>query len=61
MLASIGAGVTVIATVHARNLQDAMKRDYVATLIRGGLFENVSIISQREGRFSYRMERIVDG
>lgn len=61
MLASIGAGVKVIATVHARNLQDAMKRDYVATLIRGGLFENVSIISQKEGRFSYRMERIVDG
>lgn len=58
MLASVGAGVTVIATVHARSLGDAMKRDYVATLVRGGLFESVCVISRREGNFSYTIDRI---
>ena len=58
MLASVGAGVTVIATVHARSLDDAMKRDYVATLVRGGLFESVCVISRREGSFSYTIDRI---
>lgn len=61
MLASVGAGVTVIATVHARSLADAVKRDYVATLINGGLFESVAIISRREGNFSYKIERITGG
>ena len=58
MLASVGAGVTVIATVHARSLGDAMKRDYVATLVRGGLFESVCVISRKAGSFSYTIDRI---
>lgn len=58
MLASVGAGVTVIATVHARSLADTMKRDYVASLIKGGLFKSVCIISRREGAFTYRIEKI---
>ena len=61
MLASVGAGVTVIATVHARSLEDANRRDYVASLVTGGLFENVCIISRREGRFSYTINRIANG
>jgi stage III sporulation protein AA len=58
MLASVGAGVVVIATVHARSLEDAMKREYVASLIKGGLFENVCVISRRDGAFSYSFRRI---
>lgn len=59
MLASVGAGVTVIATVHAKSFADAIKRDYVEVLVRGGLFDSACIISRREGRFSYLMERII--
>jgi len=58
MLASLGAGVTVIATVHARSLSDAMQREYVRELICGGLFDLVCTVSRREGRFSFSVERI---
>ena len=58
MMMSVGAGVTVIATVHARSLEDAKRRDYIATLVRGGLFGSVCVITRREGRFSYTLERI---
>ena len=58
MLAALGAGVTVIATVHARTLDDAMRRDYVRALVDGGLFASVCLISARGGRYSYRLERI---
>lgn len=58
MLAALGAGVTVIATVHARSLKDAMRREYVRRLILGGLFESVCIIGRDDGRFCYRLEKI---
>ena len=58
MLSSLGAGVCVIATVHARSLDDAMKRDYVRNLIKGGLFECVCLISRSGGRFSFSLEPI---
>ena len=58
MMMSVGAGVTVIATVHARSLEDAMRREHVATLVRGGLFESACVISRRKGVFSYTFERI---
>ena len=58
MLAALGAGVTVIATVHARSLDDAMKRSYVSRLIEGGLFESVCVIERVGERFSYRLDKI---
>lgn len=58
MLGSLGAGVTVIATLHARSLSDAMKRDYVKRMIDGGLFESICLISRAEEHFSYRLEKI---
>ena len=58
MQTAVGAGVTVIATVHARSLADAMKRHYVSTLVKGGLFESTCVISRSRGRFSYTLERI---
>ena len=58
MLAALGAGVTVIATVHARSLDDAMKRRYVSRLIEGGLFESVCVIERAGEHFSYRLDKI---
>ena len=58
MLASLGAGVTVIATVHAGGVCDAMRRDYVRELILGGLFKSVCIIKRKRGVFSFAIETI---
>lgn len=58
MAASVGAGVTVIATVHAKNLRDAVRREYVRELVDGGLFKSVCIISRRDGKFSYSFSEI---
>jgi stage III sporulation protein AA len=58
MLASLGAGSSVIATVHARSLDDAMRRAYVKELIEGGLFESACIIKRRSGAFSFSLEKI---
>lgn len=58
MLSALGAGVTVIATVHARSLSDAMRREYIRELIDGGLFESVCVISRQNGAFSFSLEKI---
>jgi stage III sporulation protein AA len=58
MLSALGAGVTVIATVHAGSFFDAMRRGYVSELVEGGLFETVCVIERRGGVFGYRLERI---
>lgn len=56
MLGALGAGVTVIATVHAGSLEDAMRRGYVSELVLGGLFESACVIERRGRRFGYRLE-----
>lgn len=58
MLAAVGAGVTVIATVHARSLGDAMKREYVKELILGGLFDSVCVIKRVDSRFDFSLCKI---
>ena len=58
MLCALGAGVNVIATVHASSLSDAMRRSYVRELINGGLFDSACIIKRDGDRFSYRLENI---
>ena len=58
MLASVGAGVRVIATAHARSLADAMQRDYIRGLVMARLFDTVCVISRKNGRFSYTLEPI---
>lgn len=58
MLASLGAGVDVIATTHARSLEDAMKRSYIRELVWGGLFENACILNRRGLEYTYRIEKI---
>lgn len=58
MLSSLGAGVTVIATVHARSYADAVKRGYVRRLIEGGLFDALCILERRGDRYAYKLEKI---
>ena len=58
MLASVGAGVTVIATAHARCFSDLMRRDYVKELILSGLFDTVSTITRKNGRFSFSIDSV---
>ena len=55
MLSALGAGVTVIATVHAECLFDALKRDYVRELVDGGLFECACIIERGDEGLSYKL------
>ena len=58
MLSSLGAGVTVIATAHARSLGDALKRDYIRELVDGGLFSSICVIERCGDKFTYRLEKI---
>ena len=58
MLSALGAGVTVIATTHARSMVDAMKRGYVKRLVAGGLFESVCIIKREGELYDFNLENI---
>ena len=58
MLAAVGAGVTVIATTHARTMVDAVRREYVKRLVSGGLFNSVCIIKRVGGRYDYTLDKI---
>ena len=58
MLASVGAGVKVIATAHARCFSDLMRRAYVRELILAGLFDTVCAITRKNGRFSFNIESV---
>ena len=58
MLSALGAGATVVATVHAGSLSDAIKRDYVKTLVLGGLFDSVCVIRKRESQFGFDLQKI---
>ena len=58
MLASVGAGVKVIATAHARCFSDLMRRDYVRELILSGLFDTVCAITRKNGRFSFNIDSV---
>ncbi len=58
MLASVGAGVRVIATAHAGSFSDLMRRSYVRELILGGLFDTVCAITRKNGRFSFNLDRV---
>ena len=58
MISAIGAGVTVIATAHARSFSEVVKREYVRELVDAGLFNTVCVISRNAGRFAFSVERI---
>ena len=58
MLLSVGAGVRVIATAHARCFSDLMRRGYVRELILSGLFDTVCAITRKNGRFSFNIESV---
>ena len=58
MLSAIGAGASVIATVHACDLYGAMQRGYVRELIDGGLFRSVCRIKREGDKFSFLLDEI---
>ena len=58
MLLSVGAGVKVIATAHARCFSDLMRRGYVRELILSGLFDTVCAITRKNGRLSFNIESV---
>ena len=58
MLSALGAGVTVIATTHARSLADAMRRDYVKRLVMGGLFDSVCIVKRVGESYDFTHSKI---
>ena len=58
MLGALGAGVSVIATVHARSLADAVKREYIRELVTGGLFRGACVIHRGPSGFDYTVKRI---
>ena len=46
--ACVGAGVELIATAHAGNLQDIMKRNVIKKILKTGAFENIAVL---KGKF----------
>ena len=46
--ACVGAGVELIATAHAGNFQDIMKRDVIKKILKTGAFENIAVL---KGKF----------
>ena len=58
MLLSVGAGVRVIATAHARCFSDLMRRNYIRELVLAGLFDTVCAITRKNGRFSFNIESV---
>ena len=58
MLRALGAGVTVIATVHAPSIEDALRRDYVKRLVDGGLFKGGCTVKRDGDGFTYKLHQI---
>lgn len=57
--ACVGAGVELIATAHAGNFQDMVKRDVIKKILKTGAFENIAIL---KGKFEpCKVESIVKG
>ena len=58
LLSAIGAGATVIATVHAPNFEGAMGREYVSRLVTSGLFSSVCSVFRTNNAFSFSLQKI---
>ncbi len=46
---AIGAGVKILATAHATNIEDFLKRPYLKPLVKEKVFERVVVLSTRNG------------
>ncbi len=46
---AIGAGVKVVATAHASNLSEFLKRPYFKNIIKAGVFQRIVELSNRSG------------
>lgn len=55
----LSAGITIISTVHGKNLEDCKRRPVLRELIDNGLFERIIILSNRHGPCT--IEDILDG
>lgn len=51
-------GVSVLASAHARDLEDLRKRALYRTLLKLGLFERAVVISLEDGRRKYQIETL---
>lgn len=45
----INAGVDILASVHARNIEEMLRREVLEDLIKSGIFRRVVILSRRNG------------
>ncbi|MDF2596835.1 MAG: spoIIIAA, partial [Clostridia bacterium] len=55
----LSAGITIISTVHGKNLEDCKRRPVLRELIENGLFERIIVLSNRHGPCT--IEDILDG
>jgi stage III sporulation protein AA len=64
IIASLNAGVAVIATAHALKIEEIYKRPHIARLIRTGAFKNIILLNGREKpstvKAVYREGEIID-
>ncbi len=64
IIASLNAGVAVIATAHALKIEDVYKRPHIAKLIKTGAFQNIVLLNGRQKpstvKAVYREGEIVD-
>ena len=56
--AILGCGVGVFASVHAKDTRDMLSRGLYRGLLAGGAFPLLAVINVKNGRRSYRMERL---
>lgn len=59
LLEMLSAGITIIATVHGKDLSDCEKRPILKELLQEGLFERIIILSSRQGPCT--IEKILEG
>ena len=55
----IGCGVGLLASAHAADREDMMKRSAYRALIEKGIFTQLLVIRRRDGKRTYMLERLV--
>ncbi len=55
---ALGAGITVIATAHGKELSDVLKRASIRRLIDLGMFDTLVTVTRKDGAFGYKWEAL---
>ena len=53
-----GCGVVLLATAHGHRMNDLERRPLYARLLKGGIFQQILLIEQHNGRRKYRLEAL---